>query len=56
MDNVLAELWEERAGILNWLVAGALEYLNAGGLTSHDYRFSVAPMMDWRETSSFSSG
>ncbi|MCK1469798.1 DNA primase family protein [Bradyrhizobium sp. CW10] len=32
MDDVLAELWEERAGILNWLVAGALEYLNAGGL------------------------
>ncbi|MCB2106371.1 MAG: hypothetical protein KDE14_01665 [Rhodobacteraceae bacterium] len=30
MNEVLAELWEERAGILNWLIAGALDYLNHG--------------------------
>jgi putative DNA primase/helicase len=30
MDEVMAELWEERAGILNWLVEGALDYLNNG--------------------------
>ena len=30
MDDVLAELWQERAGILNWLIEGALEYLNNG--------------------------
>ncbi|MGH6684760.1 MAG: DNA primase family protein, partial [Pseudolabrys sp.] len=26
-DEVIAELWEERAGILNWLIDGALLYL-----------------------------
>ncbi len=30
MDEVLAELWTERSGILNWLIAGALDYLNGG--------------------------
>lgn len=30
MDEVMAELWEERSGILNWLVEGALDYLNNG--------------------------
>jgi putative DNA primase/helicase len=30
MDEVLAELWEERSGILNWLIEGALDYLNRG--------------------------
>jgi putative DNA primase/helicase len=30
MDDVLRELWAERAGILNWLIAGALDYLNGG--------------------------
>jgi putative DNA primase/helicase len=30
MDDVLRELWEERSGILNWLIAGALDYLNNG--------------------------
>jgi putative DNA primase/helicase len=30
MDEVIAELWEERAGILAWLVAGALAYLRDG--------------------------
>jgi putative DNA primase/helicase len=29
-DDVIAELWEERAGILNWLIEGALHYLSAG--------------------------
>jgi len=30
MDDVMAELWAESAGILNWLIAGALDYLNGG--------------------------
>ena len=30
MDEVMAELWEERSGILNWLISGALDYLNNG--------------------------
>jgi putative DNA primase/helicase len=30
MDDVIAELWAERSGILNWLIAGALDYLNGG--------------------------
>ncbi|MCK1658483.1 phage/plasmid primase, P4 family [Bradyrhizobium sp. 151] len=30
MDDVMAELWEERSGILNWLIQGALDYLNHG--------------------------
>lgn len=30
MDEVLAELWAERSGILNWLLAGCLDYLNHG--------------------------
>lgn len=30
MDEVLAELWAERSGILNWLIEGALDYLNGG--------------------------
>lgn len=30
MDEVLAEIWPERSGILNWLIVGALDYLNAG--------------------------
>lgn len=29
-DDVIAELWEEREGILAWLVEGALAYLNEG--------------------------
>lgn len=28
--DVLAEFWQERAGILNWLIAGTLRYLNEG--------------------------
>jgi putative DNA primase/helicase len=30
MDDVLDELWAERSGILNWLLSGALDYLNSG--------------------------
>jgi putative DNA primase/helicase len=30
MDDVIAELWAERSGILNWLIAGALDFLNGG--------------------------
>lgn len=30
IEEVLAELWEEREGILAWLVEGALAYLNEG--------------------------
>ena len=30
MDEVIAELWEEREGILAWLVDGALAYLSEG--------------------------
>lgn len=29
-DEVIAELWEERSGILNWLIDGALAYLTEG--------------------------
>lgn len=29
-DEVIAELWQEREGILNWLVEGALKYLSEG--------------------------
>ncbi len=28
--EVLAEFWEERSGILNWLLAGAIDYFNNG--------------------------
>lgn len=28
--DVLAEFWNERAGILNWLIEGAIRYLNEG--------------------------
>lgn len=30
IEEVMAELWEERSGILNWLVAGAERYLAEG--------------------------
>jgi putative DNA primase/helicase len=30
MNDVIAELWGERSGILNWLVEGCLAYLNNG--------------------------
>jgi putative DNA primase/helicase len=30
MDEIMQELWAERSGILNWLIAGALDYLNGG--------------------------
>ncbi|MFZ5715774.1 MAG: DNA primase family protein [Bradyrhizobium sp.] len=32
MDEVMSEIWPERSGILNWLIAGALDYLNNSGL------------------------
>jgi putative DNA primase/helicase len=30
MDDVMRELWAERSGILNWLIDGAIDYLNSG--------------------------
>ncbi len=30
MEEVLAEFWEERSGVLNWLIEGALIYLREG--------------------------
>ncbi|WP_441256781.1 phage/plasmid primase, P4 family [Bradyrhizobium sp. 482_C4_N1_1] len=30
MAEVMGELWPERSGLLNWLVAGAIDYLNNG--------------------------
>jgi putative DNA primase/helicase len=30
MSEVMAELWPERSGMLNWLIAGTLDYLNGG--------------------------
>jgi putative DNA primase/helicase len=30
IEEVLAEFWDERAGILNWLIEGALVYLTDG--------------------------
>jgi putative DNA primase/helicase len=30
MEDVIAELWAERSGILNWLIKGAIDFLNDG--------------------------
>lgn len=34
--NLPAKLWEERAGVLRWLLGGALDYLDRGGLDPPD--------------------
>jgi putative DNA primase/helicase len=51
MNEVLAELWEERAGILNWLVDGTLLYLTEGLRApqevieaTNDYREEMDPI------------
>ncbi len=30
MDDVMRELWSERSGVLNWLLAGLMDYLDGG--------------------------
>jgi phage/plasmid-associated DNA primase len=35
IEEVLAEFWDERAGILNWLIEGALVYLADGLKVPH---------------------
>lgn len=42
MDDVLAEFAEERSGILNWLIAGALDYLNNGLQVPAEVRAATA--------------
>jgi putative DNA primase/helicase len=42
MDEIMAELWAERSGILNWLIAGALDYLNNGLQTPQEVIDSTA--------------
>jgi putative DNA primase/helicase len=46
MDEVIAELWAERSGILNWLVAGALDYLNNGLRTPKEVLDATAEYRD----------
>jgi putative DNA primase/helicase len=41
-NEVMAELWAERSGILNWLVAGACDYLGAGLRTPQEVLDSTA--------------
>jgi putative DNA primase/helicase len=50
-EDVIADFWEERAGILNWLVEGALRYLNEGLIAppsvteaTADYREDMDPV------------
>ena len=50
-DEVMAEFWEERSGILNWLIEGALRYLNEGLIVppevseaTGDYREEMDPV------------
>lgn len=50
-DDVIAELWVERSGIMNWLVAGALDYFDRGLRTpqevidsTNDYREEMDPV------------
>ncbi len=51
LDEVLAEFAEESSGILNWLIAGAVDYLNNGLITpaevkstTEDYREEMDPI------------
>lgn len=46
MDEVMGEIWPERAGILNWLIAGALEYLNGGLRTPTEVTDATAEYRD----------
>jgi putative DNA primase/helicase len=46
MDEVMGEIWPERSGILNWLIAGALDYLNAGLRTPAEVAEATAEYRD----------
>ncbi|WP_441252491.1 primase-like DNA-binding domain-containing protein [Tardiphaga sp. 71_E8_N1_1] len=40
--EVLAEFWEERSGILNWLIEGAIRYLTEGLVTPNEVKDATA--------------
>nr|WP_246701491.1 DNA primase family protein [Rhodopseudomonas sp. BR0G17] len=46
MDEVMAEIMPERSGILNWLIAGALDYLNDGLRTPAEVMEATAEYRD----------
>jgi putative DNA primase/helicase len=46
MDEVMGEIWPERSGVLNWLLAGALDYLNAGLRTPVEVMDATAEYRD----------
>lgn len=46
MDEVMGEIWPERSGILNWLIAGALDYLNGGLRTPAEVNDATAEYRD----------
>lgn len=46
MDEVMGEIWPERSGILNWLLAGALAYLNDGLRTPPEVMAATAEYRD----------
>lgn len=46
MDEVMGEIWPERSGILNWLIAGALDYLNHGLRTPPEVVAATAEYRD----------
>ncbi|WP_022722962.1 phage/plasmid primase, P4 family [Rhodopseudomonas sp. B29] len=46
MDEVMGEIWPERSGVLNWLIAGALDYLNSGLRTPPEVMEATAEYRD----------
>jgi putative DNA primase/helicase len=46
MDEVMSEIEPERSGILNWLIAGALDYLNNGLRTPPEVADATAEYRD----------
>lgn len=46
MDEVMDEIWPERSGILNWLIAGTLDYLNGGLRTPAEVADATAQYRD----------
>lgn len=46
MDDVMAEIEPERSGVLNWLLAGALDYLNSGLRTPPEVMEATAEYRD----------
>jgi putative DNA primase/helicase len=42
LAEVLAEFWEERSGILNWLIEGAIRYLTEGLVTPNEIKDATA--------------